>query len=76
MRNSAANSLTFPSYLKLGLVILAVGYIPIQLYILFGPRDGNPIGLGLMFVVCLFAGLGVIVFGAIRELWHTFNDRR
>lgn len=47
-----------------GLVILAGGVLPLLLYIAFGPADGNPIGLGLLFVVsvpvggiCLLAGL-------------------
>lgn len=76
MSNSTDRSWTFSSFLKLGIFVAAVGYIPLQLYIIFGPRDGNPIGLGLLFVVGMFAGLSVIGIGVIRMLWQTFKHRR
>ncbi|HEX5032768.1 MAG TPA: hypothetical protein VFX78_15085, partial [Candidatus Eisenbacteria bacterium] len=43
-------------FLIAGIVIAAVGYLPLQLYILFGPRDGNPIGLGLLAIFAIPAG--------------------
>lgn len=46
----------------------AVGIAPLLLYILFGPADGNPIGLGLLFVFTApFAILGSGI--ALIGLW-------
>lgn len=75
MRSSTGGSWRFSSFLKLGLAIAAMGYLPLQLYILFGPRDGNPIGLGLLFVVGLFAGIAVVGIGLISLLWQSFSGR-
>lgn len=44
-------------FLIAGVVIAGLGYLPLQLYIVFGPRDGNPIGLGLLAIVAVPAGL-------------------
>jgi hypothetical protein len=49
-----------------GVVIAAVGYLPLQLYIAFGPRDGNPIGLGLLALVAVPAGLLVCAIGLVK----------
>lgn len=53
------------AFIKAGLVVMAAGFLPIGLYTLFGPADGNPIGLGLLMVVLvpvgfLLAGIGVM----------------
>jgi len=49
-------------------VLALAGYMPLQLYIWFGPRNGNPIGLGLLaFAVLPFAGIGAVI-GAIKML--------
>jgi hypothetical protein len=38
------------------------GVLPLLLYVRFGPRDGNPIGLGLLAVVMVpFAAAGALV---------------
>lgn len=47
------------------LVLGAVGTAPLLLYVLFGPKNGNPIGLGLLAVVAIpvcvvGAGVGLI----------------
>jgi hypothetical protein len=57
-----------------GSVVLALaGYMPLQLYIWFGPKDGNPIGLGLLaFATLPFAAAGVAV-GAIKMLVERFR---
>lgn len=62
-------------FLVVGLVIAGVGYLPIQLYILFGPRDGNPVGLGLLFVIGVFAGLAVFVIGITKSVIDYFMNR-
>jgi hypothetical protein len=64
-----------PRFLKVGLLIAGVGYVPLQLYIIFGPRDGNPIGLGLLFVVGMLAGLIVIAVGFIKMAVQHFRSR-
>lgn len=50
----------------LGLALSGLG--PLGLYVLFGPADGNPIGLGLWFIVAFPAGLILAAFGAIQML--------
>lgn len=63
-------------FLVIGLIIAGVGYLPIQLYILFGPRDGNPVGLGLLFVFGIFAGLAVFAIGIIKHAIQYFMNRK
>ena len=55
-------------FVKLGLIVMALGYAPLQLYIFFGPADGNPIGLGLLFVLGMFAGMVVMAIGLIKTI--------
>lgn len=44
------------------LLVAVLGVAPLGFYILFGPSDGNPIGLGLLAVVAVpVASAGVIV---------------
>ena len=59
-------------FLFTGVVIAVIGYLPLQLYIVFGPRDGNPIGLGLFAVVAILAGLLVVASGFIKLAVHYF----
>ena len=63
-------------FLLVGLSIAAVGYLPLQLYILFGLRDGNPIGLGLLFVIGVFTGLVVVVIGIVKHTIQYFMNRK
>lgn len=49
-----------------GLGVAVLGYLPLQLYIVFGPRDGNPIGLGLLAVLGFGLGLLLIAIGLIK----------
>jgi hypothetical protein len=52
-------------------VILAVGLGPLCLYVVFGPADGNPIGLGLLAV----ASIPVAVVGAVVGLVKLVVER-
>ncbi len=61
-------------YLVAGLVLAGVGYLPLQLYILFGPRDGNPIGLGLLAIVAIPAGFIVCAIGMIKLVIGCFSN--
>lgn len=63
-------------FLIAGGVIAAVGYLPLQLYIVFGPRDGNPIGLGLLAIFAVPAGLVVFAIGLIKLAVSYFLSRR
>ena len=74
MSKSVDRSWSFKSFLKLGLIVAVIGYTPLQLYILFGPSDGNPIGLGMLFVIGMLAGLFVIAIGFIRMLFQFFAN--
>jgi len=65
----------FSRFLKISLILSAIGYIPLELYIRFGPSDGNPIGLGLLFVVGLFAGIAFLVVGLITCAVQYFRNR-
>lgn len=48
--------------LSVSLAAGSAGGLPLLLYILFGPRDGNPIGLGLLAMAAVpVAGMGVLV---------------
>lgn len=47
--------------LAIGAAILSLGSGPLLLYCVFGPADGNPIGLGLLFFFTAPVGLA---FGA------------
>lgn len=57
-----------------GSVVLALaGYMPLQLYVWFGPEHGNPIGLGLLALATPpFAAIGAAV-GAIKMLVERFR---
>lgn len=51
-----------------GIKLAALGTAPIVLYGIFGPNDGNPIGLGLLAMVAIPVGALVVVVGAIKWL--------
>lgn len=57
-----------PAMLILGLAVLVFGAGPLLLYILFGPADGNPIGLGLLAMVAVPVGGLLTGFGLLRML--------
>ncbi len=69
-------SWSLSKFLIVALIIAGLGYIPLQLYIIFGPRDGNPIGLGLLFVIGIFAGLTVFAIGIIKHTIQYFTNRK
>jgi hypothetical protein len=47
------------------LVLGAAGIAPLLFYILLGPADGNPIGLGLLAVVAALASIAGMAIGSI-----------
>jgi hypothetical protein len=53
-----------------------IGVLPLLVYVAFGPKDGNPIGLGLLAVVAvLIATIGVVV-GLIWFVVEVFRRKR
>ena len=53
-----------------------IGVLPLLVYVAFGPKDGNPIGLGLLAVVAvLIATIGVVV-GLIWFVVEVFPRKR
>jgi hypothetical protein len=58
---------TAAAFLKTGLALMAVGFLPILLYAMFGPADGNPIGLGLLMAVLV--PIGFLLFGIGLLKW-------
>lgn len=55
------------------LIFGAVGVAPLLLYIIFGPADGNPIGLGLLAMASLpLAAFGVLI-GLVKLVVEFFR---
>ena len=52
--------------LWLGLILMIGSVAPLLLYIIFGPKDGNPIGLGLLMFFGFPTGLIVFIVGVVR----------
>lgn len=57
------------------LTIGAAGMLPLLLYTVFGPADGNPIGLGLLAVAVVpITGMGILI-GVVKLLVQYFRGR-
>jgi hypothetical protein len=59
--------------LLISLVLGAGGVAPLLLYILLGPADGNPIGLGLLAVVAVPASIAGLAIGCVTLLVERFT---
>ncbi len=55
----------YAKFLLAGLVVPVAGTIPILLYAIFGPANGNPIGLGLLAWMSWMLGLILLLVGVI-----------
>jgi hypothetical protein len=60
--------------MAIALVLMALCTAPIMLYAMFGPADGNPVGLGMLMVfgtlgaaLMLLVGLALWFIGIVRE---------
>ena len=51
--------------LKIGAIIIGAGTLPLLIYVLIGPKDGNPIGLGLFMWLSWLVGGGFAAAGVI-----------
>ena len=47
----------------IGAALMAGSLAPLLLYMIFGPKDGNPIGLGLLMVFGVPLGLLILIIG-------------
>jgi len=54
-----------PKLFWIGVWVLALSAAPLLLYIVFGPKDGNPIGLGLLLFFGAPIGFILMVIGLI-----------
>ena len=61
--------------IALSLLLVFVCAAPIMLYILLGPADGNPIGLGLLFAVGALVAHAGFVVGILLLLWDNFISK-
>jgi hypothetical protein len=59
--------------LRTSLLIGAAGIAPLLLYILLGPADGNPIGLGLLAVLAVPASILGMAIGCIILVIERFT---
>lgn len=59
-----------------GSVVLGLaGWLPLLLYIEFGPADGNPIGLGLLAMVTAPVAVVGLLVGLVKMLVERFGAR-
>ena len=61
--------------LRNSLVIGLVGAAPLLLYVLLGPADGNPIGLGLLAIVAVPIAIVGGVIGALIMMVERLKPR-
>jgi hypothetical protein len=50
---------------KIGAMIIGAGTVPLLIYVLIGPKDGNPIGLGLLMWLSWLVGGALAAAGLI-----------
>lgn len=50
-----------------GVWVLGLTVGPLLLYVIFGPADGNPIGLGLLFFFGAPVGFVLMVVGLVKR---------
>jgi hypothetical protein len=61
---------------KLGGKIVAAGTLPLLIYVLVGPSDGNPVGLGLLMCLGWLVGGGLAIIGLIGAVIARFRGDR
>lgn len=62
---------TIANSLKLGIV----GIAPLLLYIEFGPKDGNPIGLGLLAALTVPVAVTGVFVGILKTVLERIDTR-
>jgi hypothetical protein len=59
----------------IGVAVAAVGSVPLILYVMLGPRDGNPVGLGLLMALSWLVGAVLTAWGVIGLVIARFVAR-
>lgn len=55
---------------RAGIGIIVISILPLLGYTIFGPSDGNPIGLGLLFVGGTALGLVVMALAGVVRFFR------
>lgn len=72
----ASKSLRGIKIIALSLMLVLVSALPIMLYSVFGPADGNPILLGWLFAVgAMLAHIGFFV-GILLIIWDVYYAKK
>jgi hypothetical protein len=58
----------------IGVAVAVVGSVPLILYVMVGPRDGNPVGLGLLMWLSWLVGAVLTAWGVIGLVVARFGD--
>jgi hypothetical protein len=53
---------------KIGLAVAVGGTVPLLLYIVLGPKDGNPIGLGLLMLLSWLIGAVLVIWSIVGRV--------
>ena len=62
--------------MKTGGLIATAGTLPLLVYVLAGPKDGNPVGLGLLMWLCWLVGGVMVIWGGAGALGARIRNRR
>lgn len=62
--------------IALSLLVVFIAAAPIMLYLLLGPADGNPVGLGLLFAAGALIGHAGFLVGVLLLLWDNFLSNK
>ena len=62
--------MTYSKRAAIGLAIAVGGSVPLLLYMMFGPKDGNPIGLGLLMLLSWLIGAALIIWSIFGRRHH------
>ncbi|QEI12600.1 hypothetical protein [Cellvibrio japonicus] len=62
--------------IALSLLVVLVSAAPIMFYIVLGPEDGNPIGLGLLFAFGALVGHVGFVAGMLLLIWDNLLNKK
>ena len=76
MENMVQKKQTSSKVISWSVKVGIVGTLPLLIYIMIGPKDGNPIGLGLLAVVAMLVAVTGVVIGLITKLAHRLRSRQ
>lgn len=68
LEHRPAVRVTSRALLVIGALLIMAGPVPLALDILFGPGEGNHLGLGLLVWLCWLAGGALLVAGGVGSI--------